>query len=479
MTNELRDEDHLLARNLNRQDKDASPGSVDSGTVGERAGFISSGVGALYDARPSERKALEQALKTAFSITICGVAPRPLVEAMQRLARQAIATENPLPWQQITYITPSSNLIFSYQGRTQLGSVAQEWQAGLRGIRDCVRESTRDPTSASPGSPSLRLTLLGTTELFLEVVLLTRDQETEREHAWVSVGPVLAREETPYLVFDEDTEFFHRITAAVSQLSGLSTPLVSRQLDISLDGLEEATGNCEPPEIPSLEIRSLQPFGTPPSVPSCLPTAITVLRSAAAGRPIVLLKRRTPFTDADDFDKLSLLSARLLEEDLAGALGVSTYPDREPGAALDAMWKSHGGSLAPLAVPLQTFLRAAQRDVFATCGLDLPANRFTYRGCQLVEREQQSQFLFFCVFEVVLFRSRYEDEVELAEAWNPQQLERVYEDVLYRSSYRRELNRLLIQREDWLQQVIFSHPIEHLHRPPRDDDRLHRFYLES
>lgn len=470
MASELRGEDHLLARSLGRKGKPDPPDTAQSGPIGERAGFISSGVGALYDARPSERKALEQALKTASSITICGVASRSLVEAMQRLARQAVTASNPLPWQQITYITPAPNLVFSYQGRAQLGSVVQEWQAGLRGIRDCVNQLAPVLADSSPTAPPLQLLLLGTAELFLEVAMLTKDQETGLEHAWVSIGPVLPREETPYLVFEQDTELFQRIASAVDQLSGLSKPLVSRHLDVATDGLQEAVQKCEPSGIPVLEIRSLAPVGSSPPSPSCMPTAVTVLRSAAAGRPIVLLKRRTPFTDADDFDKLSLLSARLLEEDLAGALGVVMYPERPPGAALDAMWKSNGG-VGPLAVPLETFIRAAQRDVFTTCGLDLPANRFSYRGCQLIEREENGRYLFYCIFEVVLFRSRYEDEVELAEEWNPQHLERVYQDVLYGSSYRRELNRLLIQRQDWLEKSIFARPIERLRRSDGDKDR--------
>lgn len=172
-----------------------------------------------------------------------------------------------------------------------------------------------------------------------------------------------------------------------------------------------------------------------------------------------MLKRRTRFTDADDFDKLSLLSARVLEKHLAGALGVPLYTHREAAGALDAMWKATRRN-ERLAVPLDAFVIAAQREVFISCGLDIPANRFTFHGCHLVERETAGQFLFFCVFELVLFRHSSNDELELAEAWNPRQLERVEEELLYSASYRPELNRFLTRRQEWIERVILAQPAD-------------------
>jgi hypothetical protein len=172
----------------------------------------------------------------------------------------------------------------------------------------------------------------------------------------------------------------------------------------------------------------------------------------------VLLKQRSRFTNWDQFDKLSLLSARLLEEDLAGALGVPVFADRDAATALDAMWKAYGKP-GRLPIPLGAFVRAAQRDVFRSCGLDIAPGRFVHRGCQLLEREERGLYLFFCVFEVILFRHRDEDELQLAREWNPEFLESVYEDILYNPELKEHLNRFLLQRREWLEAEVFSKPV--------------------
>jgi len=67
----------------------------------------------------------------------------------------------------------------------------------------------------------------------------------------------------------------------------------------------EASGQGSDPHI--LTLTGLQAYGTQAfEGPSCLPVAIVVLRSAAAGDQIVLLKKRTRFTDSDSFGRLSL-----------------------------------------------------------------------------------------------------------------------------------------------------------------------------
>ena len=103
----------------------------------------------------------------------------------------------------------------------------------------------------------------------------------------------------------------------------------------------EASDQGSDPHI--LPLTGLQAYGTQAfEGPSCLPVAVVVLRSAAAGDQIVLLKKRTRFTDSDSFGRLSLLSSRLLEEDVAEALGVPTFTDRDAQSAMDAMWKLRG-----------------------------------------------------------------------------------------------------------------------------------------
>ena len=276
-------------------------------------------------------------MTTASSITICGVAPRSLVDALQRTAKQLSAAGNPPPWQQITDITPASALIFATQGHARLGSAMQEWQSALKGIRDCILQLQADAEeAASPASP-VRLALLGVMELFLEVVLVTKDRDTEREKLWVSVGPNFARDEPLYFSFEKGSGHFTRIEAMVHRLGGGSKPIVGRELEVRPDGLEQIRQLGPEPPARRLEVRAVQPIGASMPLPSCLPVAISILRSAEAGRPVVLLKQRSRYTNLDQFDKLSLISARLLEEDLAGALGVPVFPDHDAAAALDAM----------------------------------------------------------------------------------------------------------------------------------------------
>jgi hypothetical protein len=122
------------------------------------------------------------------------------------------------------------------------------------------------------------------------------------------------------------------------------------------------------------------------------------------------------------------------------------------------MWKAYGKP-GRLPIPLGAFVRAAQRDVFRSCGLDIAPGRFVHRGCQLLEREERGLYLFFCVFEVILFRHRDEDELQLAREWNPEFLESVYEDILYNPELKEHLNRFLLQRREWLEAEVFSKPV--------------------
>jgi hypothetical protein len=403
----------------------------------------------------SEQDRIERALIAASSFTICGIAPRSLVDAMQRLAKQMSAAGQAIPWERITYITPASALIFATQGNARLGTAVQKWQAALKGIRDCVRQIQED--AATDVVPRTQLALTGIMDLYLETVLVATEQDTNREQIWVSVGPNLGRHEPLYLSLGPADDNFRHVKAMVDRLSKSGTAIVERELEMSPEGLEDVRqlGPAEPAH--RLRVRSIQPLGATASSPSCLPVAITILRSAEAGRPVVLLKERSRFTDLDNFDKLSLLSARLLEEDLAGALGVPIFPEHDATTALDAMWKALGRQ-EQLAIPQRAFVRAAQREVFRSCGLDIPAERFTHRGCQLVERDDQPGcFNFFCVFEVILYRQRSDDELELAKTWNDH-LKALYEDLLYSPGAAQRLNHFLVARQEWLMAEVFSRP---------------------
>jgi len=272
---ERRGEDHLLAQRLGSHRGSRERGMATE--IGAGAGFISQGVSAVTDPAPSEQKALEQAIKTARSIEIFGVAPQSLVEAMQEVAKQASAADAPLAWQTITYATPAASRVFATRGNATLGAVFQRWQSALFGIRNCTDQVIA--ASDQPTGRRVELNLLEISELYLEVVLITKENATERERLWVSVGPNTIRDEATYLVFDDDCELFDKITAVVRRLIGKSDTLISRQLEIDPAGLRELLDPADSAALPTLRPRSLQELGARPKAPPACPP-----RSSCCGR---------------------------------------------------------------------------------------------------------------------------------------------------------------------------------------------------
>ncbi|MCY9555688.1 hypothetical protein M5W98_29190, partial [Paenibacillus apiarius] len=156
------------------------------------------------------------------------------------------------------------------------------------------------------------------------------------------------------------------------------------------------------------------------------------------------------------------ITSRLLEEDLATALGVPVFADRHVDAATDAMWQATRTD-GPLGVPVKAFIRAAQRELFICCGLDAPESRFQFHGYQVVSTADGSQ-LGFAVFELVLNRHEPFDELVAAEDWDREEnLLVVSQSDLYTEAYTDRLNRLLTQREGWFRTTILARPIAASH----------------
>jgi hypothetical protein len=282
-----------------------------------------------------------------------------------------------------------------------------------------------------------------------------------RELIWIAVNPRPSLGEPVYLYLDEGAEPFRHVKRMIDEQVHSGVPIVSRELEVAPEGLETVR-MLEPASSSSwqLEIRSLELVegsSRPPSGhrPSCLPVAITMLRSFEAGRPVVLLRKRARFANWNDFDKVSLFSAGLLEEDLAYALDVPVFADREASEALDAMWKAYGRP-GKLPIPLEAFVRGAQRNIFASCGLDLAAERYIHRGCHLLERDRKERFLFFCVFEVTLQRHGEEDELRVAKEWDPENLILVAEEELFLEPPLHSLNRFLVHCQEWIETEILA-----------------------
>jgi hypothetical protein len=169
-----------------------------------------------------------------------------------------------------------------------------------------------------------------------------------------------------------------------------------------------------------------------------------------ASGPSVVLKLRTEANSRDDFGTLSLLSERVLLEDLKPAVPVE--PDREH--ALDALWVA-AGQPDTFEIPQDSFRRAAQRELFLSCGLDVAADRFSLRTTFLLDREGEDTYLGFYVFVLDLNRGAPIDELDHARRWN-RDLRVVPFRELYGRAYRDKLNRLLRRREGWLREHVFK-----------------------
>lgn len=392
---------------------------------------------------------IQRDLAAASSITICGVAPPSLIEALQRAATVNAETgEDILQWREITYITPAPALVFATRGDARLGAVVQRWEAGIYGLRNCVWQ-VREETQRC-GQPSVAFTILGTPDLFLDVTVMITDHATRRRKAWTSLAPNLSHAETLYACFDEGTEAYARIDAAVQGAGRRSMPLVSRQAVLKPNGLAEACGTGGCIGIPELKVASLDDVGSKGGPDLCLPAVLTVVRTQVSGDAVVVLERRSRYTAAEDFDKLSLLSARILQEDWLHGIGLDVPDDLDPANVIDRVWKHcHHRELR-----LESFVKAAQRDLYANTGRDIAEDRFRYLGCHFVPMADRASH-FFCVFALALERVGV-DELELAKQWN-RNLVVVPQEELYSPAH--QLNHFLQLRRDWMEKSVLSEDV--------------------
>lgn len=409
---------------------------------------------------------LGQALREASEVTVCGVASRELITAVQGVASSARGTPAELPWDVFRYVTPSSALILANRWNVRLGPVVQLWQSAVTALRNSVQQWQK----AESGNRDSGFHLLSMDLLYLQMSILVKQRETGRRRVWAAVGPPSASGVEAYASYEEGMPEFDQIAANIAEWADGASEFLTRQVDCApVDERAADVGNDllaqgvpeTDRQLWQLPVRSLEPYGALVRRRTCLPVTICVVRSRAADHPVVLLKRRSHMTSNDDFGKLSLLSARVLEEDVAVALGVVPFLDRDSSAAIDAMWIAADAPSGGLTLSREAFIHAGQRELFYSTGLDIPENRFRLRGFQVMERENSHEQLFFSIFEVVLYR-RDPDELGLASQWNladPRVLTQVGESALYAGVYDNELNRLLLRGREWLVTHVFNEPV--------------------
>ncbi|MGW2635583.1 hypothetical protein [Streptomyces sp. NPDC001348] len=429
--------------------------------VGHNAGAVSMTAASL-------QSELGQALREASEVTVCGVASREFITAIQGVVSSQGAPSE-LPWDVFRYVTPAPALILANRWNVRLGPVVQQWQSAVTALRNSVQQWQKTPNES--GARDTGFHLLSMDLLYLQMSLLVKQRETGRQRVWAAVGPPSASGIEEYESYEEGMPEFAQIAANIREWADGASDFLTRQVDCTPvepnvaevgNGLLAAGTPPTDQKLWQLPIRSLEPYGaTARQHRTCLPVTICVVRSRSATGPVVLLKRRSHMTANDDFGKLSLLSARVLEEDVAVALGVVPYLDRESEQAIDAMWIEANAPSAGLTLSREAFIHAGQRELFYSTGLDIPENRFRLRGFQVMERENTDEQLFFCIFEVVLYR-RDPDELGLAIQWNlgdSRVLSQVGESALYSGMYDSELNRLLLRGREWLNAHVFNEPV--------------------
>lgn len=427
---------------------------------------------------------MKESLREASEVIVCGVASHALVTAIQAMTDEAALSGFTFPWERFVYVTPERTSILANRGESQLGSVVQRWETAQRRMGNCAHHYNQTvirPIQAGgfEQSSSSGFHMKATKALYLEMTMLVRDLRSKHWRLWDTVGPTKDQGDDVYVTMDEDHPAYPSACGMVHRLLKDSRELTTRQVlcaplpqeranSVNRTTAAQFTDDASQ-HWPDLRISTLVPHGTIlQNYPTCLPTAICVVRSAYENQEILLLKKRTAANSTDDLGKLSLLSSRVLEEEVADALRIPLSEGKSAPEAIDEMWVANyntNGTRGPLTVPQSAFIRAAQRELFFSCGLDLTEDRFIFHGCQVIDREGTSEQIFFCIFEVVLFRRGIAstargiaDELATALAWNKDKITQVAQESLYDSEHRGRLNRLLDRREEWLKDTILSQP---------------------
>jgi hypothetical protein len=372
----------------------------------------------------------------ADRVDILGVFPAQFGHLLAELVQE----QRPGRMPKVRYLTPAQERVSLYREPGVLGTLVQRWLTGLTSLRNWL-----EPRPLGESDPT-RLEVFEFDDLYLDCLLWYRTGGVERA-AIVTQLPILPAES------DQDPAVS---TVLASSLSEPQVPyvrdfigryleraarLVPRQLRCASSMSTDEPGGFRP------VIARIAPYGR--LVPDDVePIAVTVVTAKTASGPSVVLKQRTEANSRDDFDTLSLLSERVLLDDVKPGI-----PEVNRDHALDALWVA-AGQPDVFEIPEDGFRRAAQRELFLSCGLDVAVDRFSLRTTFLLDREGEDTYLGFYVFVLELNRGAPIDELDYARRWN-RDLRVVPFRELYGRSYRDRLNRLLRRREGWLREHVF------------------------
>jgi hypothetical protein len=136
-----------------------------------------------------------------------------------------------------------------------------------------------------------------------------------------------------------------------------------------------------------------------------MPVVLILLHGTVGMDRKFFLQRRTELNSTDSFDMLSLVSGRLVEQDLLDSLPgkMVVNPNQSPDDAAGRIGKAMAGDPR---IPLEAFRRAALRECYASLGLHVAPERLRHHSLppQLME-VYKSPPIFPQLFDLELIRS--------------------------------------------------------------------------
>lgn len=386
-----------------------------------------------------------RAVVDAHEVDIIGVFPASCAQRLTDFL-DAGADEAPVNLPTVRYYTPNRDRITQYRHSGVLGTLVQRWLSGITGLRNCF-----DPRRREDLAGEQALTVLEFDDVYLDCILRIRTKTTETV-VLLNQLPHFSAPRNPQLdpvsvvvVSRVSVEKRGEVVSYLDAFQAQAIPVLPRQIRCIAESVGSSEINFTP------VISRLAPYGRLMQE-DVEPVAVVAVRVNTASGPCVLLKKRTRENSRDDFKTLSMISERILLEDLGDLLSGPVARDQDQ--ALDELW-IRAGQPERFEIPEEGFRRAAQRELFITCGLDVEMSRLSRQGTCLLERENEGTYLGFFVYRLDINRSAVLDELKHAQQWN-QNLVLVPLGELYSPRYRPRLNRLLRQREAWLREKVFS-----------------------
>lgn len=407
-----------------------------------------------YKARPDNPAALElpsylhsvaeiegvlESIINADQVDIIGIFPE---SCSQRLA-QLLDTSSEIKTQEVNYYTPTRDRIAQHKQPGTLGTLVQRRLSGITGLRNCF-----DPRRREDDKSSRPLKIFEFYDVYLDCIVRIRKSDRESVVILNCLPLLSVRQNSPsdpvsvVVVSRVSPEKTAEVVRYLDAFQEQSQPIDPRQIRCS------TTGSSESSFIPT--ISRLATYGRLMRE-DVEPVAVIAVCVNTASGPCALLKKRTRENSRDDFETLSMISERILVEDLTDLLPQPVARDLKQ--ALDELW-IRAGKPQRFEIPERSFKHAAQRELFISCGLDIAADRLHHQGSCLIDRENEETYLGFFIYRLDLVRSEGMDELVNAQQWNPD-LTLVPLQELYSSSYRPKLNRLLRRREHWLRENVF------------------------